>query len=106
MQAGRDVDGLWTLLESGIWYVLTRVQSACHVTLDSITAAVSHVPYVVPPLNALAGHKSPLARYRAFCRERALVRLQMGSRTKDLFYYLVSSRTQKFFLALSSHRTR
>jgi hypothetical protein len=24
MKDGRDVDGLWTLLESGIWYVPTR----------------------------------------------------------------------------------
>jgi hypothetical protein len=29
MKAGRDVDGFWTLLESSMWYVPTRVQSGC-----------------------------------------------------------------------------
>jgi hypothetical protein len=24
MKDGRDVDGIWTLLESGVWYVPTR----------------------------------------------------------------------------------
>jgi hypothetical protein len=27
MKAGRDVDGIWTLLESGLRYVAIRVQS-------------------------------------------------------------------------------
>ncbi len=93
MKAGRDIDGLWTLLESGIWYVPTRVQSVCHVTCPSISAAMSHVPYVVPLLIKIMGERSVLARFRAFCRERVLERLRMGANRKDLFYYLVSSRT-------------
>ncbi|KAH8990973.1 hypothetical protein EDB92DRAFT_1862315 [Lactarius akahatsu] len=29
MKAGRDIDGVWTHLESGMWYVHTRVLSVC-----------------------------------------------------------------------------
>ncbi|KAI9447484.1 high nitrogen upregulated cytochrome P450 monooxygenase 2 [Lactarius indigo] len=72
MKAGRDVDGLWTLLESGI----------------CLSAVTSHVPYVVPLLTAIAGQRSSLVRFRAFCKEWALERLQMGANRKDLFYYL------------------
>ncbi|KAI9445850.1 high nitrogen upregulated cytochrome P450 monooxygenase 2 [Lactarius psammicola] len=72
MKAGRDIDGIWTLLESGI----------CS------SGVVSHIPYVGPPLAAIAGQKSSLGRLRAFCKERALERLRMGANRKDLFYYL------------------
>ncbi|KAI9445851.1 high nitrogen upregulated cytochrome P450 monooxygenase 2 [Lactarius psammicola] len=72
MKAGRDVDGLWTLLESGV----------------RISGAVSNVPYIFPLFTAITGEKSPLARLRAFCKERALERLRMGANRKDLFYYL------------------
>jgi len=72
MKAGRDVDGFWTLLESGL----------------CISAVVSHVPWVVPLILAIVGKGSTLMRARQFCRERILERLRMGSNRKDLFYYL------------------
>jgi cytochrome P450 len=72
MEAGRDIDGLWTLLESGI----------------CILVALAHVPYVMPPLIAITGQRSPLVRYQEFCRERAIERLRKGASRKDLFYYL------------------
>jgi cytochrome P450 len=72
MKAGRDIDGLWTLLESGI----------------RISGALSNVPYIFPIFTAIIGKRSALVRVRAFCRERALGRLRMGANRKDLFYYL------------------
>jgi len=72
MKAGRDVDGVWTLLESNLW----------------ISAVVSHVPWVIPPLLAFASKGSALMRTRQFCTERVLERLRMGANRKDLFYYL------------------
>ncbi|KAH9057217.1 high nitrogen upregulated cytochrome P450 monooxygenase 2 [Lactarius vividus] len=72
MKAGRDIDGIWTLLESGI----------------CISGVTSHIPYVGPILTAVAGQRSSLVRLRAFCKERALARLRMGPNRKDLFYYL------------------
>ncbi|KAI9445739.1 high nitrogen upregulated cytochrome P450 monooxygenase 2 [Lactarius psammicola] len=72
MKAGRDIDGLWTLLESGI----------------CISATLSHVSYVIPLLITIMGEKSVLARFRAFCKERVLERLRIGADRKDLFYYL------------------
>jgi len=72
MKAGRDVDGLWTVLESGLW----------------ISAVLSQIPWVITPLLALSRKKSALARSRRFCKDRTLQRLQMGANRKDLFYYL------------------
>ncbi|KAH9029477.1 high nitrogen upregulated cytochrome P450 monooxygenase 2 [Lactarius pseudohatsudake] len=72
MKAGRDVDGLWTLLESSI----------------RVAGTVSNVSYVFPFFTAIIGKKSPLLRLRALCKERALERLRMGANRKDLFYYL------------------
>jgi cytochrome P450 len=72
MKAGRDVDGFWKLLESGM----------------CLSAVTSHIPYVVPPLIAIVRQKSSLVRSREFCRERVLERLRMGANRKDLFYYL------------------
>ncbi|KAH9015099.1 high nitrogen upregulated cytochrome P450 monooxygenase 2 [Lactarius pseudohatsudake] len=72
MKAGGDIDGLWTLLESGM----------------CLSAVTSHVPYVIPLLIAIGGQRSSRVRFRAFCKERALERLRMGANRKDLFYYL------------------
>ncbi|KAH9006681.1 high nitrogen upregulated cytochrome P450 monooxygenase 2 [Lactarius hengduanensis] len=72
MKAGGDIDGLWTLLESGM----------------CLSAVTSHVPYVIPLLIAIGGQRSSRVRFRTFCKERALERLRMGANRKDLFYYL------------------
>ena len=92
MKAGRDVDGVWTLIESAIWYVLTywctSLRSVNFPT--SIIAVTSHVPWIVPIFTAVARKSSNFKRSRDFCRERTLQRLQMGANRKDLFYYLVS----------------
>jgi hypothetical protein len=75
---------------------LRHVSVACvlYVTVYSISGVVGHIPYVVPPLIAIMGKKSPLVPFRDFCRERVLERLRMGANRKDLFYHLVSSGTQ------------
>ena len=99
MKAGRDIDGLWTLIESTIWYVLTEC-SLSVVTCLSVIAVTSHISWVVPLFTA-AARKSTFIRARDFYVERTLNRLRMGANRKDLFYYLVSSRVE--FLASSSH---
>ena len=91
MKAGGDIDGLWTLIESTIWYVLTEC-SLCVVTCHSITAVTSHVSWVVPLFIAAARKTSTFIRAREFYTGRTLNRLRMGANRKDLFYYLVSSR--------------
>ncbi|KAF8258325.1 cytochrome P450 [Lactarius quietus] len=87
MKAGRDVDGLWTRLEVGI----------------GIAAILSHVPYMFPLFTSITGKRSPLVRLRAFCKERAVERLRIGAKRKDLFYYLVS--LARIFSESSSHGT-
>ncbi|KAH9035154.1 high nitrogen upregulated cytochrome P450 monooxygenase 2 [Lactarius deliciosus] len=72
MKAGRDIDGIWTLFESGV----------------CISGVTSHIPYVGPILTAIARQRSSLVRLRAFGKERVLERLRMGANRKDLFYYL------------------
>ncbi|KAN0137375.1 Cytochrome P450 [Lactarius tabidus] len=72
MKAGRDVDGFWTLIESGL----------------RVSAVISHVSWVIPLLLALMRKESALKRNRQFCTERTLERLRMGAKRKDLFYYL------------------
>ncbi|KAI9447482.1 high nitrogen upregulated cytochrome P450 monooxygenase 2 [Lactarius indigo] len=72
MDAGRDIDGLWTILESGI----------------CLAGATAHIPYVEPILNAIVGKRSSIMRVREFCNERVLERLRMGANRKDLFYHL------------------
>ena len=59
-------------------------------TCPSISAVVSHIPWVVLPLVALAKRDSSFSRSGEFCKGRTLQRLQTGANRKDLFYYLVS----------------
>jgi hypothetical protein len=42
MKAGRDVDGIWTVLESGLRYVPIRVQSVCHNLSQDLCRLVAH----------------------------------------------------------------
>jgi hypothetical protein len=91
MKAGKDIDGLWTLLESTIWYVLIGCGD-CVLTCPSITAVTSHVSWVVPLFMAVATKKSTFIRSQGFCKEWTLKRLRMGANRRDLFYYLVSHR--------------
>ena len=105
MKAGRDVDGIWTILESGIQYVPIRVKSVCDNTpIPRILAVVSHIPWVIFPLIAFSKKESAMFRSREFCRERTLQRLQMGADRKDLFYYLVSVFIELFTSLL--HKSR
>ena len=89
MKTGKDIDGLWTLLESTIWYVLAEYGHFV-VTYPSITAVTSNISWIVPLFMAFARKKSTFIRSRDFCIEWTLKRLQMGANRKDLFYYLVS----------------
>jgi len=72
MKAGKDIDGIWTLLESTI----------------CITAVTSHISWGVPIFLAVARKKSTFIRSRDFCKEWTLKRLRMGANRKDLFYHL------------------
>jgi hypothetical protein len=79
------------------------------ITCHSISAVVSHVPWVVPLLLAIVGNGATLVRARQFCRDRIFERLRMGSKRKDLFYYLVSSHINNFldtFLRLTESDDR
>jgi hypothetical protein len=92
MKAGGDKDGIWTILESGLQYV--TVLSASSVYLSpflSISAIVSHVPYVVGFMMSAAamGRGGVLRRSVEFGRASVLKRLEVGTNRKDLFYYLV-----------------
>ena len=71
------------------------------VTCPSISAVISHIPWVIPTLLAVA-RRSTLPRAGQFCRNLTLERLRMGANRKDLFYYLVSSHI--VMLAPSFHR--
>ncbi|KAH9035153.1 high nitrogen upregulated cytochrome P450 monooxygenase 2 [Lactarius deliciosus] len=90
MKAGRDVDGLWTLLESGVRCVPMRMQFVYRVTCPSTSAILSHVPYILPILFTIMGERGGLVRFQEFSKERVLERLRMGAKglRKDLFYYL------------------
>ena len=92
MKAGGDKDGILALMESGLQYV--TVPSASSVYLSpflSISAIVSHVPYVVDyMLSAVAmGRGGALMRAVEFGQASVLKRLEVGSNRKDLFYHLV-----------------
>ena len=91
MKAGKDIDGLWTLLESTVWYVLTGCGHFV-LTCPSITAVTSHISWVVPLFMAVARKGSTFIRSRDFCKERTFKRLRVGANRMDLFYHLVSHR--------------
>ena len=107
MKAGRDVDGVWTLIESAVMYVLTcQCTSLRSVTFPSTTASTSHIPWIVPIVTSIARMRrnSNFKRAQDFFVERTLQRLQMGANRKDLFYYLVSFLIE--YLTPSSHSMR
>ena len=92
MKAGGDKDGIWTILESGLLYV--TIPSASSVYLSrflSISAIVSHIPYVTGfmmfAMGALGG--GAIKRAMTFGERSVLKRLEAGANKKDLFYYLV-----------------
>jgi Cytochrome P450 len=96
MKAGGDVDGIWALFESSIQYASAQVDSIRTSFPSSRTVVVGHIPYMQPVVNAImklmkatAGRRRSPRLLRAFGKERALKRLQMGANRKDLFYYLV-----------------
>jgi hypothetical protein len=89
MKAGGDEDGIWTILESGLQYVTVPSASSEYLSpFLSISAIVSHVPYVVGfMMSALGG--GAMGRSIAFGQRSVLKRLEVGANRKDLFYYLV-----------------
>jgi hypothetical protein len=72
--------------------------------LLSISAIVSHVPYVIGLTMAAMGRSGSLQRAAAFGRGSVLKRLEDGANRKDLFYYLVHQHV--ICLTCSSHRNR
>jgi hypothetical protein len=63
----------------------------------SISAVLSHVPYILGLLTA-AKHRlkrdDSLSRAPEFGKRSALKRLEAGANRKDLFYYLVCQHTE------------
>jgi hypothetical protein len=90
MKAGGDKDGIWAILESGLQYV--TVPDAPCVYLSpflSISAIVSHVPYVIIPMMSVMGGGGAMRRAIEFGQRSVLKRLEVGANRKDMFYYLV-----------------
>lgn len=93
MKAGRDNDGIWALMESGLQYVTVPRASPTHLRpFLSISAIVSHVPYVMRFITSAMGRSGTLQRAIDFGRGSVLKRLEIGANRKDLFYYLVRQR--------------
>ena len=95
MKAGGDRDGVWTVLESGLQYV-TVPGLRLHALYDlspflSISAIVSHVPYITELMMSTfkLGGGGALRRAIEFGQQSVLKRLEVGPNRKDLFYYLV-----------------
>jgi len=72
MKAGGDKDGIWAIMESGMY----------------IGAILSHVPYVFGFIMAAMGQSGSLQRATQFGRGSVLKRLDVGANRKDLFYHL------------------
>ncbi|KAH8990970.1 high nitrogen upregulated cytochrome P450 monooxygenase 2 [Lactarius akahatsu] len=83
MKAGRDVDGHWTLLESGVLCVPMRMQFVYPVTCPSTAAILSHVLYT-SLLFTIMGERGGPVRFQEFCNELVLERLRMGAKSLPL----------------------
>ena len=93
MKAGGDKDGIWTILESGLQYVaVPRASSVCFSPFFSISAILSHVPYVIGFMMSTVGG-GPMRPAIKFGQRSVLKRLEAGANKKDLFYYLVRQYT-------------
>ena len=58
----------------------------------SISAIVSHVPYIIKPMVSvmgLVGGGGAMKRAFEFGEQSVLKRLEVGANRKDMFYYLV-----------------
>ena len=64
--------------------------------LRSISAIMSHVPYLLKFITAVMGRGGSLQRANSFGRGSVSRRLEVGANRKDLFYYLVRQRDIKF----------
>jgi hypothetical protein len=90
MKAGGDKDGIWALLESGMQYVTVPTGPSVYLSpFLSISAIVTHVPYVVGFMTSAIGGGGELRRAVEFGQGSVLKRLEVGSNKKDLIYYLV-----------------
>ncbi|KAF7789587.1 hypothetical protein EIP86_000533 [Pleurotus ostreatoroseus] len=77
MQSGTDVGGLWQTIENG----------------TTAAAYISHIPWIFPILMSLPGADKEMRKMQAlgkYCAER---RVEKGSSSKDLFYYLTEEET-------------
>ena len=90
MKAGGDKDGVWTILESGLQYVTVPNPPCVDLSpFRSISAIVSHVPYVIIPMVSAMGGRGAIGRAIDFGEQSVLKRLEVGANRKDMFYYLV-----------------
>ena len=88
MKAGGDKDGVWAILESGLQYVTVPNAPCMYLSpFFSISAIVSHVPYVIIPMTSVMG--GAIRRAIEFGERSVLKRLEVGANRRDMFYYLV-----------------
>jgi hypothetical protein len=94
MKAGGDKDGIWTIMESSLQYVVVPGAPFTHLSsFLSISSVVSHVPYLMEYFIAVMGRGGSVQRAITFGTESVLGRLKVGANRKDLFYYLVRQHT-------------
>ena len=103
MEAGGDKDGIWTIMESGLQYVSVPSPTSTHLNLFlSISAIMSHIPYLLKFITAVMGRGGSLQRANMFGRGSVSRRLEVGANRKDLFYYLVRQHRDVGFDMLTS----
>lgn len=73
MRDGGDLEGIWTIMESGM----------------ELMAVLQHFPWFMPLFRLIPFGKSKIKQFREFSWARVRARKEKGSVTKDLFYHLV-----------------
>lgn len=102
MNAGRDTEGLWHMMDIAVVFVffisLYRKWYTYSSSLNRLSAlsSLSIIPWTAPFLKALPGAGSALKKFQRIAATYATQRVAGGSQHRDLWYYLVSSSLQSF----------
>ncbi|KAI0093115.1 cytochrome P450 [Irpex rosettiformis] len=73
MNAGRDTEGLWHMMDTAVLAL----------------ASLSVIPWIVPALKALPGAGNSVKRFQRIASTYGTHRVSTGSKSKDLWYYLM-----------------
>jgi hypothetical protein len=76
MLSHNDKEGLWKMMDDGM----------------PASFFFGHVPWLMPWLMWVPGLRDKFVKHALYGRRKAKKRTEEGSKTKDLFYYLVGSR--------------